>query len=96
MASHLASLWSRLETSRKWPNNPPDFLQAVSDFRKTKAVLTDNYISNNHYGICVKKDDKTYNAASEDPEHGVEIEMSNNVFEDNIYGDISHVLVNED
>lgn len=71
-------------------------LQAVSDFRKTKVVLTDNYISNNHYGICVKKDVKTYNAASEDPEHGIEIEMSNNVFEDNIYGDISHVFVNED
>ena len=65
-------------------------LQALSDCKKTKAILTDNYISNNHcYGICVKKDNKLF-TESNDPEHGIQLEMTNNVFEDNISGDVGH------
>ena len=65
-------------------------LQALSDCKKTKAILTDNYISNNHcYGICIKKDNKLF-TESNDPEHGIQLEMTNNVFEDNISGDVGH------
>ena len=71
-------------------------LQAKSDCEKTKAILSDNYITNNHcYGICVKKDDVIF-TASDDPEYGVELEMTNNVFEENMYGDIGHFLVDAD
>lgn len=65
-------------------------LEALSDCKKTKAILTDNYISNNHcYGICIKKDNKLF-TESNDPEHGIQLEMTNNVFEDNISGDVGH------
>ncbi|XP_020606708.1 SHC SH2 domain-binding protein 1 homolog B-like [Orbicella faveolata] len=71
-------------------------LEAKSDCKKTKAILSDNYITNNHcYGICVKKDNDIF-TASDDPEYGVELEMTNNVFEENMYGDIGHFLVDTD
>ncbi|XP_015760406.1 PREDICTED: SHC SH2 domain-binding protein 1-like isoform X2 [Acropora digitifera] len=36
-------------------------LEAHSDCKKPKAILTDNYITNNHcYGICIKKDSKLF------------------------------------
>jgi len=70
--------------------------QAHSDCKKPKAILTDNYITNNHcYGICIKKDSKLF-SESNDPEHGVQLEMTNNVFEDNISGDVGHFLENTD
>ena len=70
--------------------------QAKSDSKKTTAILSDNYISNNHcHGICVKKDQEIF-AACCDPEHGIKLEMTNNVFEENIHGDIGHFLVNKD
>lgn len=68
-------------------------LQAKSDCKKTKAILSDNYITNNHcYGICIKKDNDIF-TASDDPEYGIELEMTNNVFEENMYGDIGHFIV---
>lgn len=71
-------------------------LQAKSEGKKTKAILSDNYITNNHcYGICVKKENEIF-TASGDPEYGVQLEMTNNVFEENMYGDIGHFLVNTD
>lgn len=71
-------------------------LEAKSDSKKTTAILSDNYISNNHcHGICVKKDQEIF-AACCDPEHGIKLEMTNNVFEENIHGDIGHFLVNKD
>ena len=69
----------------------------MSDSNKPlKATMTDNIISNNHgYGVCISKDKVAF-SASEDPKHGVELEMSGNVFEDNVHDAIGHVIVNID
>lgn len=75
-------------------NNVFFHLQAISDYEKTKAVLTNNYISKNHcFGVCVKKDSKIFAADNDDPEHGIQLEMTNNVFEENAYGDVGHFPV---
>ena len=43
----------------------------------------------------MKKDNDIF-TASGDPEYGVQLEMTNNVFEENVYGDIGHFPVNTD
>lgn len=72
------------------------YLQVKLDCKKIKVFLFDNYIINNYcYGICVKKDNDIF-IVSDDFEYGVELEMINNVFEENMYGDVGYFVVDID